>query len=122
MIGTSENQLSPHATKLLSNSDQLWGFNAMSGFDQSSPPAKRIIEGETTCQHLTWSWGWTIEDEQCQRIGGGYAAKKFGFLLFLGMEPRLSTPVQSPAPRTMMGSRHKDTQQMLAERTIENDS
>jgi uncharacterized membrane protein HdeD (DUF308 family) len=26
---------------------------------------------------------WTIEDEQCQRVGGGYAAAKFGFLLFL---------------------------------------
>jgi hypothetical protein len=27
--------------------------------------------------------GWTIEDEQCQRIGGGYEAMKFRFLLFL---------------------------------------
>jgi hypothetical protein len=27
--------------------------------------------------------GWTIEDEQCQRIGGGYKAVKFRFLLFL---------------------------------------
>jgi hypothetical protein len=26
---------------------------------------------------------WTIEDEQCQRIGGGYEALKFRFLLFL---------------------------------------
>jgi len=27
--------------------------------------------------------GRTIEDEQCQRIGGGYEAVKFRFLLFL---------------------------------------
>jgi|HubBroStandDraft_5_1064220.scaffolds.fasta_scaffold203539_1 hypothetical protein len=27
--------------------------------------------------------GWTIEDEQCQKIGGGYKALKFRFLLFL---------------------------------------
>jgi hypothetical protein len=26
---------------------------------------------------------WTIEDEQCQKIGGGYKALKFRFLLFL---------------------------------------
>jgi hypothetical protein len=26
---------------------------------------------------------WTIEDEQCQRIGGGYTAVKLRFLLFL---------------------------------------
>jgi hypothetical protein len=25
----------------------------------------------------------TIEDEQCQKIGGGYKAVKFRFLLFL---------------------------------------
>ena len=31
--------------------------------------------------------GWTIEDEQCQKIGGGYKAVKFRFLLFLWMEP-----------------------------------
>ena len=31
--------------------------------------------------------GWTIEDEQCQKIGGGYRAVKFRFLLFLWMEP-----------------------------------
>jgi hypothetical protein len=31
--------------------------------------------------------GWTIEDEQCQKIGGGYEAVKFRFLLFLWMEP-----------------------------------
>ena len=29
------------------------------------------------------SQDWTIEDEQCQRIGGGYEAVKFRFLLFL---------------------------------------
>jgi hypothetical protein len=26
---------------------------------------------------------WTIEDEQCQRVGGGREAVNFGFLLFL---------------------------------------
>jgi hypothetical protein len=33
--------------------------------------------------------GWAIEDEQCQKIGGGYKAVKFRFLLFLWMEPTL---------------------------------
>ena len=32
---------------------------------------------------LTRSDAWTIEDEQCQKIGGGYEAAKFRFLLFL---------------------------------------
>ncbi len=32
--------------------------------------------------------GRTIEDEQCQRIGGGYKAANSGFLLFLRTEPR----------------------------------
>ncbi len=36
---------------------------------------------------LTRSEGWTVEDEQCQKIGGGYKAVKFRFLLFLWMEP-----------------------------------
>jgi hypothetical protein len=36
---------------------------------------------------FTRSEGWTIEDEQCQKIGGGYKAVKFRFLLFLWMEP-----------------------------------
>jgi len=27
--------------------------------------------------------GWTIEAEQCQKIGGGYEALEFRFLLFL---------------------------------------
>jgi hypothetical protein len=31
--------------------------------------------------------GWTIEDEQCQKISGGYKAVKFRFLLLLWMEP-----------------------------------
>jgi hypothetical protein len=26
---------------------------------------------------------WTIEDEQCQRVGGRYEAARFRFLLFL---------------------------------------
>jgi hypothetical protein len=36
---------------------------------------------------LTPSESWTVEDEQCQKIGGGYKAVKFRFLLFLWMEP-----------------------------------
>ena len=32
---------------------------------------------------FTRSDAWTIEDEQCQKIGGGYEAVKFRFLLFL---------------------------------------
>jgi len=34
-------------------------------------------------QSSSTSQDWTIEDEQCQRIGGGYEALKFRFLLFL---------------------------------------
>jgi hypothetical protein len=49
---------------------------------------------------LTRSESWTVEDEQCQKIGGGYKAVKFGFLLFLWIELDganiLSTPIQSP--------------------------
>jgi hypothetical protein len=36
---------------------------------------------------LAWLEGWTIEDEQCQKIGGGYKGVKFRFLLFLWAEP-----------------------------------
>jgi len=36
---------------------------------------------------FTRSDAWTVEDEQCQKIGGGYEAVKFRFLLFLWMEP-----------------------------------
>ncbi len=35
------------------------------------------------CSIQSWNNSWTIEDEQCQRIGGGYKAVKFRFLLFL---------------------------------------
>ncbi len=34
-------------------------------------------------QSSSMSEDWTIEDEQCQRIGGGYEAVNFRFLLFL---------------------------------------
>jgi hypothetical protein len=36
---------------------------------------------------FTRSESWTVEDEQWQKIGGGYGAVKFRFLLFLWMEP-----------------------------------
>jgi len=35
----------------------------------------------------SWNNRWTIEDEQCQKVGGGYAALKRRFLLFLRVEP-----------------------------------
>jgi hypothetical protein len=35
------------------------------------------------CSIPSWNKSWAIEDEQCQRIGGGYKAVKFRFLLFL---------------------------------------
>jgi hypothetical protein len=35
------------------------------------------------CSIQSWNKSWTIEDEQCQKIGGGYKAVKFRFLLFL---------------------------------------
>jgi hypothetical protein len=44
---------------------------------------------------FTPSEGWTIEDEQCQKIGAGYTAVKFRFLLFLRMEPILYADPES---------------------------
>jgi hypothetical protein len=37
----------------------------------------------TKCSIQSWNKGWTIEDEQCQKVGGGYKAVKLRFLLFL---------------------------------------
>jgi hypothetical protein len=58
-----------------------------SGFAQSVP-----ICGSSICivkqrARFTRSESWTIEDEQCQKIDGGYEAVKFRSLLFLWMEP-----------------------------------
>jgi hypothetical protein len=35
----------------------------------------------------SWNYSWTVEDEQCQKVRGGYAALKLRFLLFLWAEP-----------------------------------
>jgi hypothetical protein len=35
------------------------------------------------CSIQEWNKGWMIEDEQCQKVGGGYKAVRFRFLLFL---------------------------------------
>jgi len=35
------------------------------------------------CSIQSGNKSWTIEDEQCQKIGGGYTAVKLRFLLFL---------------------------------------
>jgi len=45
--------------------------------------AKRSISSVNSVSPFTPSEGWTIEDEQCQKIGGGCKAVKFRFLLFL---------------------------------------
>jgi len=37
----------------------------------------------TKCSIQSCNNSWTIEDEQCQKVGGGYAALKLRFLLFL---------------------------------------
>ena len=37
----------------------------------------------TVMKNGTLIGGWIVEDEQCQKIGGGYKALKFRFLLFL---------------------------------------
>ena len=37
----------------------------------------------TQCSIRSWNHSWTVEDEQCQKVDGGYAALKLGFLLFL---------------------------------------
>jgi len=53
-----------------------------SGFEQSCQSAKGRISGAK--QRTPYSReGQTIEDKQCQKIGGGYKAVKFRFLLFL---------------------------------------
>jgi hypothetical protein len=39
------------------------------------------------CNIESGNKSWTIEDEQCQKTGGGYAAVKLRFLLFLWVEP-----------------------------------
>jgi hypothetical protein len=55
-----------------------------SSFEQSGPICETYhLKCETACRLFTPSEGWTIEDEQCQKIGGGYKAVKFRFLLFL---------------------------------------
>jgi len=41
-----------------------------------------MLEHSPVFRHRSF-WGWTIEDEQCQKISGGYKALKFRFLLFL---------------------------------------
>jgi hypothetical protein len=46
-------------------------------------PPKRSLKLLGKRVPFTGSEGWTIEDEQCQKIGGGYKAVKFRFLLFL---------------------------------------
>lgn len=46
-------------------------------------PPKRSLKLLGKRAPFTGSEGWTIEDEQCQKIGGGYQAVKFRFLLFL---------------------------------------
>ena len=51
------------------------------------------------CSIQSWNKSWTIEDEQCQKIGGGYKTVKFRFLLFsLSGANILSTPIQNPIP------------------------
>jgi hypothetical protein len=54
-----------------------------SGFDQSADLRNVPLKGEGMFPFITWFWDWTIEDEQCQRVGGGYTAVKLRFLLFL---------------------------------------
>ena len=49
----------------------------MSDQAQTVPLGKAMLENDPSEE------GWTIEDEQCQKIGGGYKALKFRFLLFL---------------------------------------
>jgi hypothetical protein len=50
------------------------------GWSQSSRSASKAGKLD---QSSSTSQDWTVEDEQCQRIGGGYEAVKFRFLLFL---------------------------------------
>jgi hypothetical protein len=52
-------------------------FFIVSDQAQTVPLGKAMLENDPSEE------GWTIEDEQCQKIGGGYKALKFRFLLFL---------------------------------------
>jgi hypothetical protein len=47
-------------------------------------PRKRYFQqAPKQCIIRSWNHNWTIEGEQCQKVAGGYAALKLGFLLFL---------------------------------------
>jgi len=48
----------------------------LSSYEQPTPVREMYRLG-------VWNAGWTIEDEQCQKIGGGYKAVRLRFLLFL---------------------------------------
>jgi hypothetical protein len=54
---------------------------------QTVPWEKAMLEHSPVLGTDPSEEGWTIEDEQCQKIGGGYKAVKFGFLLFLLVKP-----------------------------------
>jgi hypothetical protein len=73
LFSTVENQFKPEAAHFPFVSDQA----------QTSPLGRRLCWNIPRCSVTDPSWGWTIEDEQCQKIGGGYKALKFRFLLFL---------------------------------------
>jgi hypothetical protein len=42
-----------------------------------------MLEHSPVLRHRSFWGGWAIEEEQCQKISGGYKALKFRFLLFL---------------------------------------
>jgi hypothetical protein len=44
---------------------------------------EQLCTVDTSPRNVVWDHSWTIEDEQCQKVGGGYAALKLRFLLFL---------------------------------------
>jgi hypothetical protein len=60
---------------------ELSSFRAV--FNSPHQSAKCSISSVKRRAAFHTSEGWTIEDEQCQKIGGGYKAVKFRFLLFL---------------------------------------
>jgi hypothetical protein len=67
----------------LKNENALALFNCERSSSDSPSGEGYAGTNSPVLRHRSFRGGWTIEDEQCQKIGGGYKAVKFGFLLFL---------------------------------------
>jgi hypothetical protein len=59
-------------------------------------PAKCSISNVEQCARFTGSGGWAIEDQRCQKIGGGYTGSEVQIFTVSLNGANLSTPIQSP--------------------------